>query len=451
MRSVAELAGKRLRRALPAKLVHEWPLPDTLMGIEVEVEAYHQVTMPDDLVMWSRHNDGSLQNGREYVLRSPMAGNELRTAINELMQGNTFVRSLTGSTHIHMDMLEQEDSAEILRVLVMLVYTLEPMLYAAGDRGREWCGFANKLMSGPDEILAAVMDNEISPSGFRQIYSRNTSAFGRYYGMNMAALIDYGSLEFRYFPTATKEEELVSWVELVQSFKKAARDIGTIQNLDNIIENENRFREFLNTYFDKWSNLFESLGDFHMLRNDYRKAHITANLKTNKLRNATFVARKVFFNDKYKKLLKKMPSLVGPSYKITFAGDSSMVPSASAGNIMVYREQIYIVPLEESPLNPSLSTMYWSDLNNIPLSIVAQDMELCDALYTLVNQDNTSPDTTVRIANSYLRYIERLSAESAAVATEGPSERATGDSPEEYVPLTDIASTDDYDDEWEGE
>lgn len=447
MRSVAELAGKRLRRALPAQIVHEWPLPDTLMGIEVEAEAYRNVTMPDDLVLWSIKTDGSLQNGREYVLRSPMAGNELRTAINELMQGSTFVRSLTGSTHIHMDMLEQEDSSEILRVLVMLVYVLEPMLYAAGDRGREWCGFANKLMSGPDEILTAVMNEEISPSGFRQTYGRNSSTFGRYYGMNMAALIDYGSLEFRYFPTATKEEELISWVELVQSFKKAARDIGTIQNLDNVIENENRFREFLNTYFGKWSNLFESLGDFHMLRNDYRKAHITANLKATKLRNTVFVARKVFSDDKYKKLLKKMPSLVGEPYKITFAASADMVPNAEPGNIMVYRGQVYLVPSEESSLNLHIPAAYWSDLNNIPSSRLAQDGELCDALRTLVSQAAASPGTITRIGSSYIYAIENLPSSGTVAASQATADDPTGNNSwQGPTELADLASTDDYDD-----
>jgi hypothetical protein len=232
----------------------------------------------------------------------------------------------------------------------------------------------------------------------------------------------------------------------VQSFKKAARDIGTIQNLDNVIENENRFREFLNTYFCKWSHLFESLGDFHMLRNDYRKAHITANLKAPKLRNTVFVARKVFSDDKYKKLLKKMPSLVGSPYTITFAASADMVPTAEPGNIMVYRGQVYLVPSEESSLNLHIPTAYWSDLNNIPTSRLAQDAELCDALRTLVSQAAASPGASTRIGSSYLFCIENLPSSGTVTATEGSSEGATGDSPEQYVPLTDIASTDDYDD-----
>jgi hypothetical protein len=449
MKSIAELAGKRLRRPLPPKIEHEWPLQETLMGIEVEAEAYPDVVMPDSLSMWSIKSDGSLQNGKEFVLSSPMYGQNLRTAISELMQGSTFVRSLTGSTHIHMDMLEENDNTEILRVLVMMIYVLEPMLYAAGDRGREWCGFANKLMTGPDELLSFVMDDNISTGDFRRAYSRNSSEFGRYYGMNLAALIDYGSLEFRYFPTATKEEELISWVELVQTFKKAARDIGNLSNLDNIIENESSFREFLSTYFGKWSYLFEALGSHSLLRNNYRKAHITSNLKTPNIGKVPFVARKVFATDTYKRLLKYPPSTTATAYEVfklepTTAAVPTAIPAAESGRILVYQGRIYFVPAKGSALLASYSPHTWTDIRYVEIYSLSQDPDLIEALWDLLLSGE------IVITNSYVDVINNLPRPGNINPTRSYSDN-TDSSSDPTVSEADDYDNDDYDSEMEDE
>lgn len=347
MKNVAELVKKRPRRRSVDKWNHVWPLPDTLMGIEVEVEREEGVVLPSEpLSMWSMHHDGSLQNGVEYVLTRPMAGSDLRIAIDELMSAGTFTRTLTGSTHIHMDMLEDDTSPEILRTMVMLVYALEPLLYAAGDPSREWCGYANRLMTGPDTIISTVMNEAITPEQFRRTYARGSSTFGRYYGLNMAALLDYGSLEFRYFPTATSEQELLNWVELVQTFKLAATSVGGRDALGAIVEDEERFVNFLQSFFGKWSHLFSSLGQHSELRNNYRKAIITANVSTDK--EVFFRAFKVLGNKKFNKLLKFPPKEVkvtdAGTYRILEVEPNQMIPPANdypQGVMLLYMQNLY--------------------------------------------------------------------------------------------------------------
>jgi Putative amidoligase enzyme. len=444
MKSIAELAGKRSRRAMPFKIPHSWPLPDTLMGVEVEVERVPGLTLPTDLVMWTAHSDGSLQNGREFVLRSPMNGTELRTAINELLSDCGFQRSITGSTHIHMDMLEEGDSQEILRVLVMMVYIMEPLLYASGDPGREWCGFANKLMSGPDELLSVVMDEQVEGDSFRENYSRTSSSFGRYYGLNMAALVDYGSLEFRYFPTATKEEELINWIELVQSFKLAAHAVGSVTNFDLIVENHQRFQEFLSTYFSKWSQLFSALGPYTELRSNYRKACITSKLKTTHMNGERFVPTNVFASDKYRKLIKNLPTQ-GLSWNIIIHNTSSAVPRATYGSILIYNNRVYVCPLEGSPLYEYIgaSRGYWTDMEQVPASVLRADAALTDELSLVALQhpdalSSRSLDIIAQLTSANDNIVERARASVAAMAA------TSGDA---YYSVTGTSTEDDPDPE----
>ena len=374
MSTVAKLVRRpvRIRRE---PIHHDWPMPDTLMGIELEAEsgngASFDQTPPNG---WNAHRDGSLVSGVEFTLSQPLAGSELRTAINEVFRGNTFTRSMTGSTHIHMDMLSEDTTEEVLRVMVLLVYCLESMLYAVGDAGREWCGFANRLRSGPDNVVSVVLADELEWNSFNRNYHRNNSQFGRYYGLNMAALLDYGSLEFRYFPTATSEEEMIKWVELVQLFKKAAIALGTVDNLRDIMTSEDRFNTFLQENFGKFAYLFPSLESFHTVRSDFQKALITAKVSREK---KTFDGRKVFGTGKYSKFVKKLPS---PTASITLYGrDSNSIPNVheqEVGNLLIYNQGLYVALHGE-----------WMRLNNCTLQTLRESPRIRENL-VLLHQDS---------------------------------------------------------------
>lgn len=130
-RSVAEMLGRQVRtKMLPLDV--NWPLPENLMGIELEIEypqgSRRTISDTVEFRAWSRHQDGSLANGREYVLRTPLAGKQLTEAIAEIMMYGPFDKNMRGSTHVHMDMLDPDTSHETLRILILLVYSLELMM-----------------------------------------------------------------------------------------------------------------------------------------------------------------------------------------------------------------------------------------------------------------------------------------------------------------------------------
>lgn len=257
MKTVAQMLRKK-QRLVPVN-GWEWPLPDQLMGIEIECEFAYCDNLPDHRnppLGWTVHSDGSLRQGREFVLATPLAGNALSSAIHSIFAGGTkFGRALTSSTHIHMDMLD-DVTPSALQTLILMVYVLEPGIFQLADPGREWTGYTNRLATADDITVANLLDPSLSDSTEDQFLRNVDSNNSRYYGLNVKALAKYGSLEFRYFPTCADSEELASWISMVQKFKLAAIQLGSMQAFRNVLDNEEHYVAWLHTTFDSHASSF---------------------------------------------------------------------------------------------------------------------------------------------------------------------------------------------------
>lgn len=341
MVSVAALTSRSARTPVSfAK--YDWVLPDTLMGVEVEVDSDQTAESthpePHNLISWNRHHDGSLVSGFEYTLRSPMEGALLSKAISELFAPpSDFHRTFTGSTHIHIDMLGAEVTLDVLRTMVLLVYTLEPALYAAGDSSREWCGYSNSLKSADPTLLSTLFADDVT-SKFTRTYRRG-SMLGRYYGLNLTALTDYGSLEFRYFPTATSAEELVNWINLVQSFKKAALGIGTPSTLKEIINDQSSYDAMISSYFPAYVSLINSTVDWRQVHSMFTKANVVMN--DSKLKAfSVFDGTKVFESSRFSSLVTVRQVEEAPPARIHATGNIPNDPRD--GEVLVYHRRVYV-------------------------------------------------------------------------------------------------------------
>lgn len=275
-KSAASLFGRTGRKFSPANDKVEWVLPDQSVGIEIEIEYSRGIVWPETVwPYWTETRDGSLRNGKEYVLAMPMKGAALSKAIGDLFHSGKWGRSTTGSTHIHLDMMEEETTVEMVKVLVLMVYALEDAVFRYLGAGREWCGYTNKLCTAPEQLIAAVL-NSGEEDNYRQLYvichGGSDGNIGRYYGLNLMALHKYGSIEFRYFPTAVNKEELIDWVQLMMSFKKAAVEVGTIEQLLAIFSNEDAYQRFLASYFPTWSDKFSSYVPYYRAIASIKKA-----------------------------------------------------------------------------------------------------------------------------------------------------------------------------------
>lgn len=274
-RSLAEAINRTVRTKVPLYKL-ELPMPERLMGIEIEVENYTDNIFDCNVPGWESIHDGSLRNGIEFKLSKPMCGEELGGAIKAMFDKNSMVRRHTSSTHIHADMLEGTVTEDSLQALFLLVFITEEILYEVGDPGRKWCGFTNPLTHLNERNIAALVlgkdkYNELYDTHFNSGYNGRQAASSRraydyfsdvltsgsrYVGLNVQALFKYGSVEFRYFPTPLNKEELINWVRLVQSYLKAAQELDGKEALERMMQSENSYNEFISTYFYDWKELF---------------------------------------------------------------------------------------------------------------------------------------------------------------------------------------------------
>lgn len=344
MKPVASIFGKTTRRKA-VRATTDWPLPHQLIGLEIEAENGDGVVLPHDVgPTWTMHRDGSLRNGQEYTLATPLRGTALAEAIALIFSEGKFTRSVTGSTHIHVDMMEPETTQDVVKALVLMLYALEPALFAIGDRGREFCGYTNKLSSAPDELMASVLNSTDDQPTMLVRFCKDEFRAGRYYGINILALAKYGSVEFRYFPTATSADELTSWVSLTMCFKKAATEVGGVAGVMRVFENPELYDTFLAQYFGPWYDVFRQEVPQHMARSAVHKALAVASSYQasggDRFDNRAITENKLIAAKFYKKKAAPQPQL-----NVRVLSPAQPAPSANEamiGTVLVTTGGIYI-------------------------------------------------------------------------------------------------------------
>lgn len=209
----------------------DWPLPDEMMGIELEAESVYIGTMaPLQMAGWTVDRDGSLRNdGREFVLSQPLAGSSLTRAIHTLFEMQSPDRGQMlryqvnprAGTHIHINWIE--NTVGSAAALIALMYMIEPLVYNWADEDRAWCSYCNPLSDIPASVLNKLLrmenDDDDDEWLLREI---DDESVGRYHGLNIVALAKYGTFEFRYFPSTASRADMIKWVKFVQLAKRCA-------------------------------------------------------------------------------------------------------------------------------------------------------------------------------------------------------------------------------------
>lgn len=386
------------------KAAVDWPLPDQLVGLEVEAENIRGIQKwPDEASLgmyWRRVSDGSLQRGNEYILTQPLSGNMLGGAIQSFYSSGQLVRDPAGSTHIHLNMMDEDDTVDGLRNLCILMYLFEELLFVVGDPGRAACGYTNRLITAPERFLRTIFSPELDdkPQLLAHVFSGDGSS--RYYGFNMQALGKHGTVEFRYFPTATNAEELINWIKLLMSFKKVALHLGTVAGIERVLSEESSYIAFVNEHFGSWYEQFLSTIPYVQARRtmdticamNYGIAQPQdANVNTNKLKKSRL--RKFFV--KSEKPAEPVPEPVRPA-NIYAVLRNEPNPDTQEGfdldakSIMVYEGAIYVwirslggwVPMDGYSIYTSLN-----DTRYPPSEVAAYltyDRVLVDMMYAAV-------------------------------------------------------------------
>lgn len=226
------------------------------IGIEVELEFNgnkpHAIAGPDSLIYWDIKRDGSLKNGVEFVVKTPLFSSSIVRALAELnatliKQNTKPILSERTSVHIHIDARDMSKEQISNFILLYLVFERVLFKYCGEDRADNvFCLSAMKsdalintlaLFFNADNSLAADL----------------SSSYERYASLNLASLARFGSIEIRSHKGSHNAKQIISWINILLSLKRYVMHNNSLWgDLPSYISHEGPL-EFMHAVFGTYS------------------------------------------------------------------------------------------------------------------------------------------------------------------------------------------------------
>lgn len=194
---------------------------DDHQGIEIETEGTRipQVDTP----FWKSEQDASLRGEAwEYVLRKPIKFGKEAEALAELKEQWTEAKarvknSPNAGVHVHINCSDLT-VVQLYNYISLYLVVEELLINKCGaDRiGNLFC-----LRASDAEYLIDMLSESVRSQDLRILHTDDL----RYASINVKALGDYGSLEFRAWRSDGDLEAVAWWCRLLQHLKALARKI----------------------------------------------------------------------------------------------------------------------------------------------------------------------------------------------------------------------------------
>lgn len=210
-------------------------LPDTRLGLEFEFEKVENNKLPKDspeAMLWEFHRDDSLKDkGAEYVFASPLFGKDAYDAIKWLMEysaASKWVSSLRTGIHVHVDIRDLE--VDQLVGMIILYSIVEPVLFEWIGDNREHNNHCVPYYRADDSLMEAISIVQKAHSDVKfgtQSCLKTAELYSRYSAMNLKALADHGSVEFRHMKTTFDFNRVITWINMLMCIKSCAFKVPT--------------------------------------------------------------------------------------------------------------------------------------------------------------------------------------------------------------------------------
>ena len=228
--------------------------PQGEIGIEIEVEGRN---LDFDAVMesnyWKAVDEGSLRGaGVEYILRSPVFRKEVYDALNELYyiymdEGIVPYRSDRTSVHVHVNVSKME----ILQMFnaIFLFYAVERLLL-------KWCGEDREgnlfcLPSYDAEKILMIVKQVAKEQNLHRFYDDII----RYSAMNLKAIPERGSIEFRSMRGTADFSKICHWVKIITLIFDYAKTIATPTDILEMFSQRGPENMFLEIFKGEYEEL----------------------------------------------------------------------------------------------------------------------------------------------------------------------------------------------------
>lgn len=195
--------------------------------VGVEIEAEHNKrpdALPDELnKYWRAEADGSLRkNGIEFVMREPRKADIAKKAVKLLgKELDQYGVLNTGRAGIHVHVNVGDLTARQFANFVTLFHSVEPLVV-------NWCGkyrrgnlFCLRLQDA--EYIVDKFTEALEKEDLRILHTDDI----RYASINLKAVQQYGSVEFRCMRSDGNWNDICTFVDLVLRLKTLARQIDS--------------------------------------------------------------------------------------------------------------------------------------------------------------------------------------------------------------------------------
>lgn len=195
------------------------------MGVEVEVEG---VGLPREITKyWVTHADGSLRGeALEYVLNGAHPYGEIAPAIDLLAKElSTAKLDMSYRTSIHVHINASNLPLKKIINFITLYYIYEDVLFDFAGReraGNLFCLRASDAEGGIYALRRILKTGDVRSFGNDAI---------RYGALNMKALWDHGSLEFRSFRGTSDFEAVKEWTQILWELYEASQVFDNPQEI----------------------------------------------------------------------------------------------------------------------------------------------------------------------------------------------------------------------------
>lgn len=209
-----------------------------IVGLEIEVEG-KKLPHPGGVFpmkYWTRHIDGSLrgEENAEYVLAQPLSFAEVPKAIDLLWASFATLKSRlddSNRTSIHVHLNCQEFYFNRLTAFVALYFTFEEIL-------TQWCGehrVGNLFCLRGKDAPATVTQLK----RFIRADGQSRLSEGMHYaGLNIHALVKFGSLEIRTLRGVTDKETLLDWLGILERLYELSAEFSDPRDICTLFSSE---------------------------------------------------------------------------------------------------------------------------------------------------------------------------------------------------------------------
>lgn len=231
-------------------------LPNAKIGIEIEIEGWGGQS---GLTWWEDTRDDSLRNnGREFVTRGGLVGEDVIEALNEFKAASEAHGWQEGTPragiHVHVDCTDLDLEAGQLASFISLYMLAEHAIFSWVGEWRRTCGFCaawEDTQVDFNKLGRALFDK----TGATLARAVGSEEFQKYQAVNIMALGKYGTLEFRHLPTTFDVNRILTWINIILQLKKSAVALDTTTPLIAQFSKARPERFLANVLGDMWPTL----------------------------------------------------------------------------------------------------------------------------------------------------------------------------------------------------